>query len=485
MSKRRKKRKSKPPPRFKVGDRVWVRHGVRDVEHPDIPMGGWAGTVAGVHRDGVYTIRWSRETLASIHPICKKRCAIDGAALEEYWLSEEDLEPDPGEPLSIEQPAEIRPRPLSPKEQGDRVRMVFGLTSDDFLPGVDEDTLETYYDFLEERLSVPFEAQFADWEPYYRGPEGRRVEVVGLDREVGWTDEGILCKAVTADGEHVVPLRKLELRRSAPNHQFVDDFVAWFIGELCEDSGYEDEESFDEELDEEGAAETAGPLRPRSVPLLVLEFIAFTASYGAVMGAALAVMPWARWAAGVGGALLGLLVAADHVKAGKSMLPGKPWLRKTVAGTIGVTTGTVAGAFFGVAVIAFVGAILGAVVAALLLRAIGDVKGQPFRVFPGSPVVGAACGIAAQAYYLNHVRAAQGFFYGTLAGLGAGLFFCCLVALPLTYFIVRIRRAGWERRTGLSGLWPRTNSIRPPHPPSRSASAGSRRSRGSGGSGAG
>lgn len=54
--------------KLKVGDKVRVKHGIRDADYPDIPLGGWAGTISNVHKDGMYTIRWSRETLASIHP---------------------------------------------------------------------------------------------------------------------------------------------------------------------------------------------------------------------------------------------------------------------------------------------------------------------------------------------------------------------------------------------------------------------------------
>jgi hypothetical protein len=92
VSKRRKKRKTEPsvPAKFKIGDRVWVRHGVTDNDHPDIPLGGWAGTISEVHKRGTYSVRWSRDTLVSIHPIYKKRCAIDGTFLEEYWLGDHD-----------------------------------------------------------------------------------------------------------------------------------------------------------------------------------------------------------------------------------------------------------------------------------------------------------------------------------------------------------------------------------------------------------
>ena len=44
--------------------------------------------------------------------------------LEEYWLGDDDLEADTGGPLNIEQPTEITAKPLSPKDQDDRIRMV-------------------------------------------------------------------------------------------------------------------------------------------------------------------------------------------------------------------------------------------------------------------------------------------------------------------------------------------------------------------------
>ena len=114
---------------FQIGEKVRVRHGLMDTDYPDMPLGGWAGTIVEVRGDGMYTVRWSKETLASIHPVFKKRCEKDGLVFEQYWLGADDLEDDAGGPLDIEQPQKITTKPLSPKDQDDRIRMVFGLTS--------------------------------------------------------------------------------------------------------------------------------------------------------------------------------------------------------------------------------------------------------------------------------------------------------------------------------------------------------------------
>ena len=147
-----KKRRPPAPARFKVGDRVRVKRGIRDVDYPDMPLGGWAGTVTEVCGADTFTIRWIQETLNAIHPVFKKRCEIDGLDHEQYARTGDDLEPDPGGPLDIEDPTEITTKPLSIKDQDDRVRMVSGLTSNDPLPDVDDETLAAYHEYLSNNL---------------------------------------------------------------------------------------------------------------------------------------------------------------------------------------------------------------------------------------------------------------------------------------------------------------------------------------------
>ena len=155
----KKKRVPSPVAKFKVGDNVRVKHGIRDKDYPDIPLGGWAGTITEVHKDGMSTIRWSRETLAAIHPVVRQRSEKDGTVLEEYWLGDDDMEPDNGGPLDIDQPSQIAVKPLSPKDQDDRIRMVFGLASNAPLPEVNDETLAVYRKYLAANLTFPIEAE--------------------------------------------------------------------------------------------------------------------------------------------------------------------------------------------------------------------------------------------------------------------------------------------------------------------------------------
>ena len=109
-----------PEPRFGLGDMVRVMHGTRDPDYPDIPMGGWVGTIKEVEAGAGpahYCVAWSRGTLASIHSVFRRRCERDGLDYEQAYLAEDDLEPYGGETVSVEQPGAIDTPALSPGNQ--------------------------------------------------------------------------------------------------------------------------------------------------------------------------------------------------------------------------------------------------------------------------------------------------------------------------------------------------------------------------------
>jgi hypothetical protein len=203
---------------------VRVKHGVRDFDYPDIPLGGWAGEIKEVeHAKGqvLYLVAWDRATLRSMHPIYKKRCERDGLELESMWLGDEDLEPDDGARVSIEQPTQIVTRPLSERDQDDRVRMALGLTHDDPLPDVSRKSLLAYHRYLAAHLRFPFRARSdADGESLtvHRLLNPRQYD---LDEE-----EGLLCEARSREGPFDVPLSELD--DAVGNRKLVRDYGYWF-----------------------------------------------------------------------------------------------------------------------------------------------------------------------------------------------------------------------------------------------------------------
>src|SRR4051794_13041473 len=117
-----RKRKGSVAPRFKVGDKVRVKAGVKDPDFPDMPLGGWTGQVTEIiEHDGQINcmFKLDERTLAGIHPIYKRRCEVDGLDLEFMVLGQDEIELDTGVPSTIEQPTAIVPRPLSKDDQDD------------------------------------------------------------------------------------------------------------------------------------------------------------------------------------------------------------------------------------------------------------------------------------------------------------------------------------------------------------------------------
>ena len=207
-----KRRKPATPPKFAVGDRVRVKYGTADPDFPDIPLGGWAGTISEVRHDGkthLYLIEWSQFTLDNMPAIFRKRCERDGLDEESSWLGEEDLEPDVGDRLPLEQPTQIETRDLNPKDQDDRIRAVFGLTSDDPLPESSYENVRHYHAYLAANLTFPFEAAY--WKETGPFQSHRcKVSVVGLaDFGCYCPEEVGLLFQIQRDGE---PTRIVQTR---------------------------------------------------------------------------------------------------------------------------------------------------------------------------------------------------------------------------------------------------------------------------------
>jgi hypothetical protein len=275
MSTKKKRKSTKPrrpqaPPKFHVGDRVRVKYGIADPDFPDVPLGGWAGTITEVDQSGrfpMYLIEWNQSTLDNMHPVFRKRCERDGLEETSSWQGEEDIEADVGDPVPMEQPTNIVTRPLCQNDQDDRIRAIFGLTSDDPLPDSSEETLLTYHAHLSARLSFPFRAVY--WRE--TGPFRSRkytVSVTGLvdlddyEPQAGY---GLLCKVqhdadpknITVVQERVKdrgtllgfmqrmlgistrqkeeeveeaccwPLDEIEVQKGNPNRKLIADYSYW------------------------------------------------------------------------------------------------------------------------------------------------------------------------------------------------------------------------------------------------------------------
>ena len=274
MATKKKRKSTKPrkpaaPPKFSVGDQVRVKYGIADPDFPDIPLGGWAGTITEVDQRGqspMYLIEWNQSTLDNMHPIFRKRCERDGLEETSSWQGEEDLEADVGEPVPMEQPTNIVTRPLNKNDQDDRIRAILGLTGDDPLPEANGENLCKYYEYLTANLSFPFPAIY--WKETGRSKAGSArstswvwsvsmttipVRGTGCYARSGDPKEattvvqgrarnrgGLLGflgnilglpasqKKEEVEEDRCLPLDEMEVKKDSPNRRLIADYSYWF-----------------------------------------------------------------------------------------------------------------------------------------------------------------------------------------------------------------------------------------------------------------
>ena len=360
MPKKRKKKRpgrEKPrptfPAKFAVGDRVRAKTGTTDPDFADIPLGGWCGTIGEVDQRSdppTYRIEWDERTLDHMHPVYRKRCERDDLEVETMWLGEADIEPDSGEPAVMAQPTNIITRPLRTDDQDDRIRAVFGLTSDDPLPPANEENLRRYHRYLATHLSFPFQAKG----PVETGPFEQRdyaVTVVGLlDADECDEEEGVLCEAMRQGESAELPLAEIEVTINPHNRRLIEDYSYWFGNWPADD--------FAAPAHAQQMPYGAKPVPPGKWGFLkaLVQYGLCGAVYGAVVGSLLTVVEGAMIGALAGAAVLGLAGCVAGAKYG--MLVGvmnRIRYGSLTGGALGAAAGVLVGAVLGAMVMAFVG----------------------------------------------------------------------------------------------------------------------------------
>lgn len=219
-------------PRFDVGNKVRVKPGISDVLFPDIPLGGWSGSVIEIIKEQGeinYLFKLDDRTLTGIHPIYRKRCERDGLDYEIMSLRGQELELDDGTLVPIEQPTDVKTPALSVKDQDDRVRTALGLTYYDPVPKVSFETLMTYYRYLAANLKFPIFA------PYWAksGPLTSKKVIVPISRlEPPVAEEfdeecPLYGIGIDQDEEIEFPLEVIELNKNDPNYRLITDYTYW------------------------------------------------------------------------------------------------------------------------------------------------------------------------------------------------------------------------------------------------------------------
>ncbi len=406
------------PARYGVADRVRVKSGTTDPDFPDIPLGGWAGTISEVDQRSnppSYLIEWDRRTLDHMHPVYRKRCERDSLDLASMWLEEADLEPDSGGPAVVEQPTSIVTRPLSKENQDDRIRAIFGFTSDDPLPPADEENLRRYNHYLATHLAFPFQARC----PAETGPFERTEYIVSvvdlLDADACNEDEGVLCEA-EQQGETVeLPLADLNVTINLHNRQLVEDYSYWFGNRSAED--------FTAPADGHGLPFDTLATRSRRGGFVraLAKCGLYGAVYGVVLGSLLGAVEGTVSGAWVAAVIVGFVGCVAGAKYGRLVgVMNRIWYGSLAGGILGTVVGVLVGAMIGAMVVAFIGTLVGGIVGALVGRLLAQVKWTHIGSFK-AVMIGSGAGAVVLACNRDQKNALVWGYHGAWLGAGAGV----------------------------------------------------------------
>jgi len=355
LGRRRRQRKDvnstnehEPPPpgaSFPVGSLVRVKHNTPDPDYPDIPLGGWVGEVTDIDESTnppLYEILWSDDTIDAMPEVYVFRCERDDMEVESCTLPESVLEIAPDGPVHLQQPTDLKPRPLNLEDPLDRARDVLALTSDDELPEMDPGSLRAWREALTGQLKFPWSAAV---EPV-QGPGLQPVLVLRLlPVEESDADTGLLAEVTLGEKTGPIPLLVIRPTEGDPARPLVLAYQAWVLKN---------------DIEEEGQFTAPADV----ISLLVRVAIVML---GMLVGGVLATEPEAPWWAAVGasiGAILGLVLGAAIELRLRQRTEQHPGV--LIGGLLGIVLGGLVGSVLAVIASAWLGAIIGAVAGSAL-----------------------------------------------------------------------------------------------------------------------
>ena len=210
---------------IQVGDSVVVRAGVKD---PDFgsELGGWQGRVSEIDlKSGLVLIDLDSITLKNMPDSYITQCEEEGLGWNQIYLGMEDvsLTTERDKEADVDQVCGDLSRQHAYDYLGEDIRQI--------LKGVDLDdemaVLDTWYDYLQDNLTFPFDAVIA--EPQDRGPfrSGQAVRV----KEMFEVEDlyGVLVTMTHKRSKYQFPLCDLEAKdKQSDNYKALRHYVVWF-----------------------------------------------------------------------------------------------------------------------------------------------------------------------------------------------------------------------------------------------------------------
>lgn len=391
-----------------MGTLVRVKKGVTDPLFPDIPLGGWTGRVDEIDNDGknvIVCIAWNSYTLEHMPEAYVVRCLRQAMDFDFLWLSQEDIEPITSEENQIETPTQLHPAPLDLNHPEDRIRAIFGLTSDDPLPEATPRSLEIYHDYLKNNLTFPFVGCL--WQSDGPGENTNALlhaQVLRLVPPTNSNEESSPAQVEVQVGERTfwADLNDLEVETNTPQGKLIADFQYWM------------DETIEDQAGNSGLGDQAASWR--KLLILLTRTAAYGAVFGTTLGALLLSIELAKLGLMIGAFILGLGGFLLGTRYGKlvdriSMMHVGPYL----GGLVGAVAGAIVGGGIGILLVGSVGTILGSMIGVTLGEILARLGWRPMNSFSWG-LLGTLVGGLILAFCFDQEKA----YTGALAGMVVG-----------------------------------------------------------------
>lgn len=219
--------------KFKIGDSVIVKQGVKEPDLEEFELSGWQGRVveidANSNKDNILiTVEWDSLTLKQIPSDYIEQSEIDGFDWSSMVLYDSDLE----KTISRDSKKNVE---KAKEKLADKYNWVSfgeeGIRISKILQGVDPNDemkcLQKWVEYLDKSLTFPIQAIVSESEDDWLIKIGDKVIIKSLPHIVDMY--GIIA-SIRLDGKkYEFPLCDLEvIDKSSANFQLIEDYGIWF-----------------------------------------------------------------------------------------------------------------------------------------------------------------------------------------------------------------------------------------------------------------
>lgn len=217
--------------KYKIGQSVKVKQGVKCPDNLDFDLSGWQGRIIDFDKEGykpTIGIEFDSITLKEMPKAYIENCEKEGLSWSEIYLYEREVEPthsrDSEEDVAhITDELETRFGWIGIGPEGELIQSVVNLAA-----SFNEwDVMNAWGEYLEKKLQFPFETVISEYQE--RGPLSQGDTLIVLSISLLDELDGIIVTCKKGRKQHGFPLADLKvIEKNSINAELVQAYCTWF-----------------------------------------------------------------------------------------------------------------------------------------------------------------------------------------------------------------------------------------------------------------